>query len=122
MTDRKEKHFLDEARRILKVAEQELDAATLSRLRAARARTLDPITPRDDARAWRPAWLLPVGGFAAAGVVLAVAGMLWFTTPSGNGVSLSGIENLDLLTAVDNPEFYADLDFYRWLASQNHAG
>ena len=122
MTDRKEKHFLDQARRILQVAEEDLDAATLARLRVARARALDSVTPRDHARTRRPAWLLPVGGFAAAGVVLAVAGMLWFTTPSGNGTSLADIENLDLLTAVDNPEFYADLDFYRWLASQNNAG
>ena len=122
MTDRKEKHFLDQARRVLQVAEEELDATTLARLRAARARALDPVTPRDDARMRRPAWLLPVGGFAAAGVVLAVAGMLWFTVPSGNGVSPAGIENLDLLAAADNPEFYAELDFYRWLASQNNAG
>ena len=122
MTDRKEKHFFDEARWILKVAEENLDAATLSRLRAARARALDAVTPRDYARTRRPAWLLPVGSFAAAGVVLAVASMLWFTVPAGNSGSLADIENLDLLTAVDNPEFYADLDFYRWLASQNNAG
>jgi len=109
VTEDREKHFLDAARRVLDQAERDLDGATRARLRAARARALN-----EGRRPWtRPgAWWLPLGGFAAAAVVvLAVA--LWFAAPSG---APPGIEDLELLTALDNQELYDEPEFYRWLA------
>ena len=29
-----------------------------------------------------------------------------------------GIDDIELLAAQDNPEFYRELDFYQWLASR----
>ena len=68
----------------------------------------------------RPGWLPPLGGFATAGVVLAVAGLLWFSAPNPNLLQ-ANVSDIELLTAHENPEFFADLDFYDWLEDNNDA-
>lgn len=112
-----EAKFLDAAKRALDKAEKNLDAATLARLRAARRQALDE-GRRSRAR---PAWLLPAGGLATAGVVLTVAALLWFSAPNPNPVQ-ANLSDLDLLTAHENPDFFTDLDFYDWLDRNADAG
>ena len=113
----KETKFLNAARRVLDEAEKNLDAATVARLRAARRQALD-----EGRRArTRPAWLFPVGGLVTAGVVLAVAALLWFGAPSPAPVPVN-LGDLDLLTAHESPDFFADLDFYDWLDRNADAG
>lgn len=107
--DREEK-FLKSARRILHGAETNLDADTVARLRAARRQALDS----GHQRASRPTWLLPLSGFATAAVVLAVAGLLWFAAPSPSLVQ-ANLNDIEMITAPENPEFYSDLEFYDWL-------
>jgi hypothetical protein len=102
------------ARRALDAAARQLDTLTLARLRAARLRALDQARP---AAPWRPGWRLAAGGFAAAGLATLVAvGLLWFSAPAP--LTVAGIDDLELLSTQENPEFYADLDFYHWLASR----
>jgi hypothetical protein len=102
------------ARRALDAAARQLDALTLARLRAARLRALDQVRP---AARGRPDWRLAAGGFAAAGVATLVAVvLLWFSAPAP--LTVAGIDDLELLSTQENPEFYADLDFYHWLASR----
>lgn len=113
----KEDKFLRDAKRVLDDAEKNLDAATLARLRAARRQALDE-GRRSRAR---PAWLLPAGGLVTASVVLAVAALLWFSAPNSNPVQ-ANLGDLDLLTAHENPDFFADLDFYDWLDRNADAG
>ena len=114
-----EDEFLNAAKRVLDQAEKNLDAGTVARLRAARRQALEEGLRRP-ARA-RPAWLLPVGGFATAAVVLAVAGLLWFSMPGPKPLQPS-VDDLDLLSAQENPDFFADLDFYVWLDDNSDAG
>ena len=108
-----EAKFLDAAKRALDAAEKNLDPGTLARLRAARRAAIAQglrRTPR-----LRPAWLLPMGGFATAAIVLSVAALLWFT-PANEPVNMqANVADIDLLTAHDSPEFFADLDFLDWL-------
>jgi hypothetical protein len=112
----KETKFLNAARRVLDEAEKNLDAATVARLRAARRQALDQgRRPRA-----RPAWLFPVGGLVTAGVALAVAALLWFGAP--NPAAVPNLGDLDLLTAHESPDFFADLDFYDWLDRNADAG
>lgn len=109
--------FVSAARRMLDAAEKNLDAATVARLRAARRQALD-----EGRRArTRPAWLFPVGGLVTAGVVLAVAALLWFSAPNPAPVQVN-LGDLDLLTAHESPDFFADLDFYDWLDRNADAG
>jgi ferric-dicitrate binding protein FerR (iron transport regulator) len=114
-----EEMFLDQARRALDRAADGIDAITAAKLRAARLRALDTGHPP----LWRRRWFLAVGGLAMAGLVAVVAGLLWFTPPAGTGaaVATADPEDLELLGSQDNPDFYADLDFYEWLASRGKA-
>jgi len=107
-----EEKFLQDAKRALDAAGQNLDLGTLARLRAAR-RTAIEQGMHKPART-RPGWLLPVGGFATAGIALAVAGLLWFSAPNGH-LMPAGMNDFDLLTAQENPDFFTELEFYEWL-------
>ena len=113
-----EDKFLNAAKRALDEAEKNLDAGTVARLRAARREAIEQGLPHPSRM--RPGWLLPLGGFATAGVVLAVAGLLWFSAPNPNLLQ-ANVSDIELLTAHENPEFFADLDFYDWLEDNNNA-
>jgi hypothetical protein len=120
MTNETDRKLEAQARRLLDDAAQNLDADTVARLRAARARAwqLAEQTPRTAARP-RSRWWLPVGGLAVAGIVLAVAGTLWLAAPGGAPVA--GLEDVELLASKESPEFYAELEFYNWLANRTDA-
>lgn len=113
-----EDKFLQDAKRALDAAEQNLDAGTLARLRAARRQALDQGRRRPAPA--RPGWLLPLGGFATAGIALAVAGLLWFSAPNGNPMQAS-LGDMELLTAHENPDFFTELEFYEWLEGSENA-
>ncbi|MBI3576047.1 MAG: hypothetical protein HY083_10425 [Gammaproteobacteria bacterium] len=122
MTDRKNPLLESQAKQLLDKSARELDDTTVARLRAARARAWQraAATPPAPVRRPRPRWWLPVGSVALAGVTVAVVGALWFATPAG--APLTGIEDIELLASKETPEFYAELEFYQWLASRVDAG
>ncbi|OGI54330.1 MAG: hypothetical protein A3E57_01215 [Candidatus Muproteobacteria bacterium RIFCSPHIGHO2_12_FULL_60_33] len=113
-----EEKFLKDAKRALDAAEKHLDAGTVARLRAARREAIEQGLSKP-ARA-RPGWLLPVGGFATAGIVLAVAGLLWFSAPNGNLMQAS-LGDIELLAADEHPDFFTELEFYEWLEGSEDA-
>jgi len=93
------------------------DELTRARLKAARLRALDHYHPHSG---WRQAWRWSVGVSATALLVAGVvAGWLWFASPVAPHPG--GFEDMELLAAQDNPEFYRELDFYQWLASRGTA-
>jgi hypothetical protein len=114
-----EDKFLNAAKRALDEAEKNLDAGTVTRLRTARREAIEQGLRRPSRR--HPGWLLPVGGFATAAIVFAVAGLLWFSAPNPNLLQ-ANVSDIELLTAHENPEFFADLDFYDWLDNDSDAG
>ncbi len=109
----KEDRFLKDAKRVLDEAEKNLDAGARARLHASRRQAIEEGLRRPSHA--RPGWLLPVGGFATAGIVLAVAGLLWFAAPDYKPIQQANVDDLEILTARENPEFFADLEFYDWL-------
>jgi hypothetical protein len=113
-----EEKFLQDAKRALDAAEKNLAAGTVARLRAARRTAIEQGLQKP-ART-RPGWLLPVGGFATAGIALTVAGLLWFSAPNGNPMQ-AGVGDIELLTAHENPDFFTELEFYEWLESSDNA-
>ncbi len=121
MTDETDRKLETQARRLLDDAAQNLDADTVARLRAVRARAwqLAEQAPRVPVARPRRRWWLPVGGLAIAGIVLAVAGTLWFAAPGG--APITGFEDVELLASKESPEFYTELEFYNWLADRTDA-
>lgn len=116
MTEPTEKDLLQAAGRLLRQSEHELDELTSARLRAARLGALEAKARE------RLSWPLS-GGAVAAGLALALAGVLWLRAPSELPVppgTDTTVADLDLL-AIESPEFYTELEFYRWLASQPDA-
>jgi hypothetical protein len=94
---------------------RDLDGATLSRLRQARAQAMAEASHRP--RWLQPAWLSAAG--LATLVMLAV--LLLPRLPSGDGLDtldLSG-EALEIATLGVDLEVIEDLDFYEWLSEQN---
>jgi hypothetical protein len=121
MNEQDERRFTESARRALDEAAERLDAGTLERLAAARRQALDAARAARGARApgGSRRWLWPATAVAfASATVAAVALWLWFASPAA---PLNGFEDLELLAAQEHPEFYQDLDFYVWLASQTPA-
>ena len=114
-----EDKFLKAAKRALDDAEKNLDVGSVARLRAARRAAIEQGLRRPSRI--RPGWLLPLGGFATAAIVFAVAGVLWFSAPNPNLLQ-ANVSDIELLTAHENPEFFADLDFYDWLDNDSDAG
>ena len=109
--------FLNSAQRSLREAEENLDPATIARLRAARRNAIEQGL-RSKSSLWR-AWLLPVGGAVAAGLVVIMAAALWFSPPTN--LIQANVDDVDLLTAHESPEFFADMEFYSWLDDDNDA-
>ncbi|MEY2854895.1 MAG: hypothetical protein RL030_2027 [Pseudomonadota bacterium] len=100
----------DEARLASQVREQlragdGLDDAGRSRLAAARARALEAATPR------RSGPLLAAAGSLAAAAVLAVLIFM----PQRESAEIQAFDALEVATDEFEPEFYEDLDLYRWI-------
>ena len=101
--------FLRTTATVLDEAEHGIDGATRTRLAAARREALAAAE-----RTRRPPWLLPAGGLAVAATVAALTVGLWQVQPVDDG--LAALEDIALLSDEADPAFYADLDFYTWLA------
>jgi hypothetical protein len=105
--DAREEALLRQVKSALDAGSETLDAATCTRLRAARAHALRQ-------RHARQPWLL----WPAAGAALAAAALLswglWFNAPVSH--TPAALEQLELLSSTENLELYTDLEFYQWLA------
>ncbi len=93
----------------------ELDAATLSRLRQARAAALAELEKPAARSVNNWVW---AGGFASASV-FAVALLLVLNNdpPAGQGFEQM-LADTELLSEQDELEFFEELDFYVWLEDQ----
>lgn len=87
-----------------------VDAETLQRLRELKAKRAEERTASG--------WLPLVSSFSLA---MFVVGVMFYVLPREPSLS-AGMEQLDLLTAEEEFEFYQDLDFYAWLAQQDATG
>jgi hypothetical protein len=87
----------------------ELDPVVRSRLAAARARALEAAAPR------RRHPLFAAVGSVAAALVLAVLVLL----PERGGPEVQAFDAIEVVTDEFGPEFYEDLDLYRWIDAED---
>ena len=115
-TDQSRALEADEKAFTSKVAEQldesinNIDELTQAKLTAARKRAVDRIGQRSRFPGFT--W----GLATAATVTLAVS--LWMVMPKDD-LPPSTVDDLEMLTTFEPLEFYEELDFYQWLASDD---
>ncbi len=113
--DRTEGELAEKVREALDRSVAELDGRTVERLRHARLAAVAS-AGTEKPRWWHtvPRWVT-VGSIAAF-ALLVVAVSLWVAVPRQD--QLAGhVEDMEILTAQEHLEIYEDMDFYRWLAS-----
>ncbi|MBT1075676.1 DUF3619 family protein [Geobacter grbiciae] len=95
-----------------------LDDRTAARLRAIR---LQAVESAEGKRGWfRFLRWIAVGGLATAAVaVLAVS--LWMTGPRREN-TVATADDIEIVAAQEQMQFYEDIEFYRWLAAQENGG
>ena len=115
---RKPDEFLNSVKQELDSSVHSLDGETRSKLAAARRKALEGHSSTS-----RNYWL-PAGGFAlAAMLILAVtlrqpeAPMLDESLPLA---LLESGSDMEIITALDDPELLEDLEFFYWLEEGNH--
>ncbi len=115
----KEARFLEKARQALLASEDRLDAATLARLRDARAKAVEAAEGRVRGFFRIPNWLR-VGAFAtAAAAVLVFA--VW-VDPQRQELPVKSPDEFEIVLNADNFDLYEDMEFYEWLAEAGNGG
>ncbi len=115
----KEARFLEKARQSLLASEDRLDAATLARLREARARAVEAAEGRARGLFRIPNWMR-VGAFAtAAAAVLVFA--VW-VDPTKQELPVKSPDEFEIVLNADNFDLYEDMEFYEWLAEAGNGG
>ena len=116
--------FVNQLKQQLDQQGEGLDGETLSRLRQARARAV----AAGDRKGFRLPGLKTLGGGAVAFAsvsVLAVA--VWLAVPTISTprvpvlaeAQATALDDLELLAATEELEFYEDIEFYYWLETQD---
>lgn len=110
-----EDQFEQQLKQTLDQGNAAMDGETLSHLRRARHQALAAQHRPAYANRWIPATAM------AGAAALAVG--LWLHQPvQKNQVLVAGLEDIDLLAAQEDIDFYEELDFYLWLESQQQQG
>jgi hypothetical protein len=111
--------FVERVRGLLDESEAHTDERIRMRLRSARLKALEAAEERQPWYTRFPRWV--TAGSIATAMVIILAVSLWV----GKGPAVmpqDQVENLDLMTQKEQLELYKDLDFYRWLETDNNAG
>ncbi len=103
--------FLEKVRTTLDTSVENIDVRIQSRLSRIREEAL-----RNKSTRLRQWLYLPVTGIAAALAVL-IASVLYFNRPD-QVHQIDYFEDVEILASSDSLEFYANLDFYAWLAEE----
>ena len=106
--------FVDKVRRTLDDSAENLDAGTLSQLTQARHRALEELESKPSLLR-RPFWLSLAGLVTATAVVFLA---IFLARGPSRPEQYSAIEDVEILAASENPEFFADMEFYAWLAEE----
>lgn len=110
----KDQAFLHNARHLLDESVDAIDEGTSSRLRQIRHQALNN---KPETRSWFASY----SAFAATAAVLVLTVTVWLTqAPTMNDELV--LEDIPLLTASEELDFYQELEFYNWLDDEQING
>lgn len=116
IVDDREKQFLERARDLLNRDVENLDRGVTRRLGHIRVDALSAPEEKTSGFFLSLRWIL-FGGLATATMAAVVLFFWVHTTPVDFPVR--HIEDFEIITSQEQIDFYQDLDFYRWMATQN---
>ena len=109
----REQAFVEEVKKTLQEKGEKLDPEIMMKLSSIRSGVIE-------SRGDRFSWLWRMARVPAAafmvGVVFLVFGIFYYRPPTTMQYTLSAIEDVSILVAGESPDFFAELDFYTWLA------
>jgi len=113
-----EELFLEKVQDILDHGTENLGSQTEERLEDIRGQALMAAGEKRS-RFFPPRRWVLAGSFAM--VTLAAVGLFLWLSPSTETPPAGEIEDLEIITSQERIDFYQNLDFYRWLGSEeNH--
>jgi len=110
-----EELFLEKVQGILDHGTENLGSRTERRLEDIRGQALMAAGEKRSRFLLPRRWVL-AGSFAM--VTLVAAGFFFWLSPSTETVPEGEIEDLEIITSQERIDFYQNLDFYRWLGSE----
>ena len=115
MTDHeRQQRFLANARNTLDNSLESIDAETARQLKQVRYKALEQNHKKSS-------WFMPVSSIAVTASVVTLTVALWFTQFNELNEELV-LEDITLLTATEELEFYQELEFYNWLDEEHING
>lgn len=117
---KEEKDFITVVRKQLDGECDRLDAGTLSRLNRARQTALASGSG-DKAGYYFRRMFMPAAGVALASFLFLLSTQ--YLGKERGDIQVSHLEDFEVIVAADSPDFFAELEFYIWLAEEEeHAG
>lgn len=107
----RDRALMDGARQVLDQSAAELDEITAQRLRQIRREAL--------AQPARAHWNWGYAGAATA--AMAVMAVVLWPGPQQTDTTVASLEDIELLSANEDIEFYEQIEFYQWLDSDGQA-
>lgn len=109
-----EREWISRAKVALDRTVSDLDQPTVLRLQRGRLAALA-------ASSGRPAWIPWATGFAVVSVA-ALTVFLWMRQPAPQPHAAVSLDDVELVTSVENVELAEDLEFFHWLAGDDTTG
>ncbi len=110
--------FISKLRSDLAASLNDIDEKTTQQLSTSRAQAIHTAIEKKEAKTLRfPGWFSPTSAAVSFASISAITLALWLMpqTPSSPTAPFNIIEDISLLSAPEELEFYEDLDFYIWL-------
>ncbi|MEN8142030.1 MAG: hypothetical protein ABFQ82_00360, partial [Thermodesulfobacteriota bacterium] len=111
----REQAFVEDVKKTLQDKGEKLDPEILVKLTAMRSGVVEN-------HGYRYAWLWKMARVPAAAFMVGAMGfaLVIFASrpPATIQQSLLGLEDVEILASVESPDFFAELEFYNWLAEQ----
>jgi len=112
-----EKQFLEKVKGLLNEGVENLDRQTGQRLEHIRIKALKAAREKPSGFFTPLRWVM-VGGFATA--TMAAVALFFWLNPSPGNLPVRQVEDFEIITSQERIDFYQNLDFYRWLATEEN--
>ena len=114
-TNEQEKRFLQKVKGLLSEGAENLDSQTRQRLKHIRLDALRSVEEKRMRTLFYSRWVT-----AGALVAMVAVAIFFLLRTSPRDVSVNYIEDYEIITSAEHFDLYENLEFYRWLATEDN--